>query len=405
MEVKAEPGEPAEPTEEYAEPAPKRKAVKIKHPVEKIQEAVMAVMQKRMSQRQASVHFGIPRRTLRDRLCGRSLEEDGRQYNRAISSADENAIVEYISHLQALGCELNCTEIRSLGSHLARDKGRLEDNMLSHSWYRRFKDRVPHVRKGSRKMITDEIKNRYYAHLSALMEEHGLTNAPHRIFSMDERSISADPQTGKIVIESSYREACGIENLTQGAMFASVIICGNATGTLLNPFIIFRAQSLAKDMKESCSTGAQIAHSKDGYCDRRLFCAFLEHHFLPLLSATLESGPILLLYDGHALHIGPDTVEFARRRNVILFVTPPHSDHSVDEGYYGQFRELLAQKCLQHMKDHPQSSITKAELGKHICEAYQQGFSVSKIKQSFRDAGICPLQSSRLLLVNDAADN
>ena len=119
VEVKIE---PTEYTEENAEPAPKKR--RVRHPVEKIQEAILAVMRKQMSQRQAAAHFGIPRRTLRDRLSvGKSLIEDARLGNHAMPKANENAMMEYISHMRALGCELNCTEIRLLGSPSCKEQG------------------------------------------------------------------------------------------------------------------------------------------------------------------------------------------------------------------------------------------------------------------------------------------
>ena len=119
MEVKIE---PPEYTEENAEAAPKKR--RVRHPVEKIQEAIMAVMRKQMSQRQAAAHFGIPRRTLRDRLSGgKSLLDDGRLSNHAMPNADENTMMEYISHMRALGCELNCTDIRLLGAPSSKEQG------------------------------------------------------------------------------------------------------------------------------------------------------------------------------------------------------------------------------------------------------------------------------------------
>ena len=99
--------------------------------------------------------------------------------------------------------------------------------------------------------------------------------------------------------------------------------------------------------------------SSKGWTDQELFKHWLKEHFL---KHCVAARPILLMLDGHSSHYGPDSVEFAREENIILFCLPPHTTQDSQPLDYSVFRPLKyhwSDICHDFQQRNPGKVVTK----------------------------------------------
>ena len=51
---------------------------------------------------------------------------------------------------------------------------------------------------------------------------------------------------------------------------------------------------------------------------------WLKDHFL---NNAVSHRPLLLLLDGHSSHFEPQSIEFAKENDIVIFCLPPHTTH------------------------------------------------------------------------------
>ena len=108
-------------------------------------------------------------------------------------------------------------------------------------------------------------------------------------------------------------------------MHITVIECGSATGQILPPFIIYAAKKLNHLWMQDEVTGSCYAVSDTGWVDQRLFFSWLKDHFL---HNAASHRPSLLLLDGHSSHFEPQSTEFTKEHDIVIFCLPPHTTHA-----------------------------------------------------------------------------
>ena len=105
----------------------------------------------------------------------------------------------------------------------------------------------------------------------------------------------------------------------------SVMWCGNATGDLLPPMVVYKAQNSYQSWEEGGPTGTVYAATKKGWFDSYTFEVWFVEVFLPYV-ADLE-GPKVLLGDNLASHFSERSVEYAARSNIHFIMLPPNATH------------------------------------------------------------------------------
>ncbi|XP_041366777.1 uncharacterized protein LOC121381517 [Gigantopelta aegis] len=173
----------------------------------------------------------------------------------------------------------------------------------------------------------------------------------------------------------------------------TVIACGNAVGTCMPPFIIFKGKRKQTELSEKCTAGTEIRMSETGWSNTELFKDFLETHFLKY-SMGSDADYKLLLYDAHASHINIGMIEWAREHKIVLFVLPPHTSHvtqPLDVGCFGPFKRHLYAECAAFVRTNSIQTITKYNLGELVWKVYPTALSSKNIISSFKKTGIYPL--------------
>ena len=76
-----------------------------------VDEALAALASGKLTQRQASAHYGIPRSTLKNKLKGKHYKAHGGQT--VLSAEEENLVCEYTIAMSAFGFPLDTFDLRS----------------------------------------------------------------------------------------------------------------------------------------------------------------------------------------------------------------------------------------------------------------------------------------------------
>ena len=143
---------------------------------------------------------------------------------------------------------------------------------------------------------------------------------------------------------------------------------------------------------KGASLGARGTLSDSGWSNFAIFCKYLEELFLPFVRFSTDvSQSLLLLYDGHSSHISTSLIDWAKEKNLILFVLPPHTSHllqPLDVGIYGLFKSYYHAECSMYMKKNMGEVVTRYNMCEIGYIAYLKAMTPMNIQTAFRKTGI-----------------
>ena len=104
---------------------------------------------------------------------------------------------------------------------------------------------------------------------------------------------------------------------------------------------------------------------------------------------AVSACPLFLL-DGHSLHYRPDSIEYAREENIVLFCLPPHTTlecQPLDVSAYCPLKMNWTDVCHEFMQDNP---VTKFVYSGLLSKAWSRAMTPSNIINGFQKCGVCP---------------
>ena len=128
---------------------------------------------------------------------------------------------------------------------------------------------------------------------------------------------------------------------TSGGSGREVTTIHLAGGRRLPPFVVHKGKHLYSTWTNGGPAGARYSVSESGWMEKENFLSWFEKLFLPSVKACLDSGPVVLIFDGHHSHISINLLELARARNVHLVCLPAHTSHilqPLDVGVFGPMK-------------------------------------------------------------------
>ena len=106
----------------------------------------------------------------------------------------------------------------------------------------------------------------------------------------------------------------------------------------------------------------------------------------------------LIMYDGHKSHLSLTLAEWARKRNVVLFVLPSHTSHLSQPLDVGIFKCQYNKECKVYLQKNPGVSITKYEVAKLTARPYLKAVCPENVVSSFWKTGIYPYNTHTITL-------
>ena len=366
-----------------------------------IAKAYAAVKDRGLPIRSAAIMFGVPPQTLRDRFTGVVDPDSLPGADPLLSKDEETVLVEHVEVMAQMGYGYTHIQLQHLAGELAYSlERRPTSKPLSNNWLygflRRWNDRLSSLNPRSlettrAKGSTPEAISNYYSELESVLLKYGLNDKPQLIYNLDETGLQPEHRPPNVIAppESKPQAITSPRSTT-----VTLIGCANAIGNSLPPYFVFKGKRFMPELLKGASTGAKAVMSDSGWSNSTIFRQYLEDHFLPHVRPDIQSSEhILLLYDGHASHVSPHLIQWAKSNNIILFVLPPHTSHllqPLDVGIFGPFKSYYHSECSLFMRNHMGQKITRYEMSEIACKAYLKAMTPSNIQSSFRKTGIHP---------------
>lgn len=359
--------------------------------------------------RTAATNFEVPRMALKRRIKKKEAGALPKQLKilgsiQCVFTEDQEAeLLRYIFDMETRMYGLTPRDVRCLAFQLA------ESNNIKHpfsnskqaagkDWFAQFRKRHPNLSlrspestsvaraRGFNKVAVD-------AFFDLLKPESVDKTLPaHRIFNVDETSISTVPgHNSKIVAMRGRKQVARITSADRG-MSTTAVICMSAGGTFIPPLLIFSRQRMKEELKDGAPPGSIFACNPSGWMTVEVFSLWFDH-FLSHVKPTAED-PALLILDGHKSHTkNLYVIEQARKNHVTLLCLPPHTSHKLQPLDVGVMYPLsrYLDLALEHwLNNNPGRVVSVFQISRLFCKAYLKGCTPENAINGFRKAGVVP---------------
>lgn len=298
---------------------------------EQLEEAVSQINSDKLSIRQASKKYGIPKSSISYLLKNRtSKNEHG---NRALTSVMETELVKVLKIASDWGYPLETLDVRLLvQKYLNCNKYRIKafnDNLPGHDWFygflKRHKNELSMKKsqniKRSRAEVDAQQIDEYFTQLEKSME--GVQ--PNNIINYDETNLTDDPGAVRVISRRNAKHADRVIDATKSS--TSVMFSGTATGVNLPPYVVYKATHLYDTWTENGPPGTIYNRSPSGWFVLNLFEDYFFRVVMPYFKKSPQSEPKLMLGDNCASHLSVNVITACIDNNIRFAFLPPNSTH------------------------------------------------------------------------------
>ncbi len=373
---------------------------------EQMTAAIEAVKRGESGNQAADLH-NVPRSTLKDRLSGRVIHGINPGPRPYLTKDEEEELSSHLLTASSIGYGKTRRDVRCLVESYLKGKGTLKGSVISNGWWEKFLKRNPFLslRTGDSTAgvrmdaVNTENMDMYFDLLRSVFDDFGFDQFPEAIYNMDETGVPLTPRPPKIIAKKGQKK---VRYRTSGQKAQITVIgCGSATGQAIPPFIIFAAKQISPLWTVDEVNGTRYAVSDNGWVDQGLFYFWLKEHFL---SNVVSRRPILLLLDGHSSHFEPNTIQFAKDNDIIIFCLPPHTTHEcqpLDCSFFRSLKTHWQQSCHIFYQNNPGKQISKLNFCSVFKPAWHNAIKPSTIIGGFKTAGVFPFNRQAISTVED----
>jgi len=130
----------------------------------------------------------------------------------------------------------------------------------------------------------------------------------------------------------------------------SLMFCGSASGEILPPYVVYKAEALWSTRTENGPPGARYNRSKSSWFDALSFKDWFMMSLLPRLKKL--DGKKIVIGDNLSSHINVAVLEACTKFNIAFIALPPNSTHltqPLDVAYFRP-RKTAWRRILTHWK-------------------------------------------------------
>ncbi|XP_045213569.1 uncharacterized protein LOC123564232 [Mercenaria mercenaria] len=368
-------------------------------------------VKKGMKIHKASVKYGIPDSTLRDRFSGpmQPAPEPERFNTRpgpqpVLSDVEEQQLVDHTKYMSSIGYGYSRAEFMTLATDYAKilQKKGPSDPEFSQSWYDGFITRhadltlaKPQKLSLVRARATSEaVLDAYFKELDSVLKKHGLMDKPENIWNVDESGLLMEHRPTNVLCEKGSVPQAVTSSRGQTV---TIIAAGSAVGNRVPPYYIFPGKRWKSDFLDGACPGSAGTMSDSGWSNSLIFLDYLKMHFSKYVPASNE--PVLLMFDGHKSHVNMTLKEWGESRNLVFFVIPPHTSHitqPLDVGCFGPMKRAYHSECQAYMRRTPGLQINKLNIAELSGKAYNKAVTPANLIAAFKKSGIYPINRDQL---------
>lgn len=372
------------------------------YPPENMERALEAVVVNNYSFSQAASTYNVPKTTLYEKYKGQHGDKLGRPP--VLNVVEENWIAEAMITAASYNYPFEKHTLKKFVQNYLNKKGvvvqQFDDNQPGDEWMAHFLQRHPEISvrnsenmKRNQAQLTPEVINEYFLELAATLEDVD----PSNILNYDETNLADDPGKAKVFIKKGSKHAR--RTIDHSKSSTSVMFAASGDGTLLPPYIVFKAQYLYPDWIEGGSEGARYNRSKNGWFDTNLFEDWFFTIALPYFRR--KTGKKVLIGDNLASHITFAVIHCCVNNNISFVLLPKNSTflcQPLDVGVYGPFKRIW-RKILTEWKKKNKGSLPKTKFPQLLKKLLQEAAPTlpTNIRSAFRASGIIPLDPQAVL--------
>ena len=382
----------------------------------------VAAVKNGMTYQAAAEKYAMPKSTLCDKVREKysvGVHRPGRVP--LLSTYFEQSLVNFLLRSARIGYGVSKKELPQIVKNAldSRDenirnsggivpKPTFEDNLPSVYWVYRFMKRWPQISSRmpehlghQRTYVTEEnIRNWFNEFENFLREEHEIVareflceENSHRVFNLDESGFPLAGTNGKlkVITERGTKNVYRVAPDTREQV--TVLGCASADGTLQKPFVVFPGVRPNFNFDGVDPDDFDIGRSPNGWMDTDCFFGWLANLFYKAVEDKIQF-PILVFMDGHTSHINVAISDFARDKNIILYMFPPHASHllqPLDVAVYGPLKKYWNDALNAFGKEFRGLHMTRQHFFKVFDKAWKRAVaSPTNIKSGFRKTGLVP---------------
>lgn len=358
--------------------------------------------------RETSKKYGIPKSTLSRKV--RNLNPGSYGRPKALSKSEIKYLREGLLEYAKWACPLTRGDVQEIVEHYLNERSRVEtrfkNNKPSSAWVKNFIKNDPELSERlaenvtrARISLTPEIVNEFFDNL----EERLRSVDPKFIINYDETCMVDDP--GREVVIVSRREKHAKKIMDSSKSGTSVMFAATASGTLLPPYICYKAKNTYPTWRENGPKGAGYDCSPSGWFNAQIFENWFRHTIIPYCRRLdpQSTQKKVIIGDNLASHTSLPVLALCKKYNIQFVLLPPNSTGDTQPLDVGYFRGLKAvwRKIVQQWKEKYKGAIPKEKfprlLLKTLSELEKDGRSVQNIHGGFRGAGIFPVNREEVL--------
>lgn len=358
-----------------------------------------------MPVKRAARQYGVPPTTLRDCVQGRVDPETTMTGPGPLFTQEEEVkLVKHITSMAELGYGFTVSEVVAKASdYTVYLNKRPNDKPLSVKWFKGFKNRWPELKvlkprslaKCKAASTTHQAVDDYFTNLYTVLSTNNLLDKPECVYNIDEKGIQTEHTPPYIVSGKAKVPAI----TSARSAITTIIGGGNALGTQIPPYFIFKGQRMNRDLLEGSSPGSDGTMSKTGWSNSAIFLEYLESHFIKYIQRPDTTQPIIVIFDGHRSHINVPVLEWAKQNNVVLFVLPAHTSHvlqPLDVACFGPLQRIYNNACHKFLRENPATKITRFNVAALASNAYNKALSNNNLRAAFQKTGIFPFDKTTI---------
>ncbi|KAJ8043230.1 Jerky protein-like-like [Holothuria leucospilota] len=369
--------------------------------------AIKSVKDGELGIRKAAHTYGVPKSTLQRRIKKGIINMPASRP--PVFTKDEEALLhDHVLEMEKMGFGLTIGDVCRIAFEMA-EEGKIPHRFnkgkkrAGYDWYSGFCGRHPDLSLGKPEalsaarasMLNPTVIKDYFRKLGDLLKVTGLEDKPSQIYNADETGFSLVHTPSKILAKKGKRTVQARTSAERGEN-VTALICGNAGGTMLPPFLIFKGQRLNPGLTLNAPANTLFGVGSSSFIDAELFKTWFEKLFLKHIPPV---RPVLLVMDGHGAHISLSTLKLAKSNSVHIYCLPPHTtNHTqpLDKAVFKSMKSRYNQKCEQCLRDNPGKLITRYDFCSLFKSSYYSEITMSNIVSGFRATGVYPFDPNAI---------
>ena len=369
--------------------------------------AIQAIQNKEITSiREVARRFNVPESTLRTRLRGITFRAETRPNSYKMTEIEEESLKQRILSLDLRGAAPTRSHVRELANLLLAKRGSIPIQTVGEKWVYNFTQRHPELisrfsrRYDYRRAEQEDPKiiQAWFNTVETIIQQYGILSDD--IYNFDETGFTMGLcTTHKVITRAEYYGRRSV--LQQGNReWVTAIESINAMGWVLPLTLIFKGKLYNQAWFKDLPPDWRFEVSANGWTTDEIGLRWLQKQFIPSTNSRTRGVYRLLVLDGHGSHLTPQLDQICAEHKIIPICMPAHSSHllqPLDIGCFAVLKRSYGNLNSQKMRLGI-NYIDKLDFLAQYPQARADAFKADTIRNSFRAAGLVPINAEPVLL-------